>query len=84
MDLLWHDGKLLGIDWSVWKLIGWCGNLFFFSRFFVQWYATERRKQVVVPTEEAEKIFALVSGRRRPEDIRKAYNVLRAMFSRAS
>ena len=37
-----------------------------------------------IPTEEAEKIFALVSGRRRPEDIRKAYNVLRAMFGRAS
>ena len=50
MDLLWHDGKLLGIDWSVWKLVGWAGNLVFFSRFFVQWYATERRKQVVVPT----------------------------------
>jgi hypothetical protein len=25
-----------------------------------------------------------VSGRRRPEDVRKAYNVLRAMFSRTS
>lgn len=37
-----------------------------------------------VPSEEAEKIFALVAGRRRPEDIRKAYNVLRAMFGRAS
>ena len=49
MDILWHDGKLLGIDWSVWKIIGWLGNLVFFSRFFVQWYATERRKQVVVP-----------------------------------
>jgi hypothetical protein len=36
-----------------------------------------------VPTEEAEKIFALVSRWRRPEDVRKAYNV-RAMFSRAS
>jgi len=41
-------------------------------------------KHSTVPTEEAEKIFALVSGRRRPEDVRKAYNVLRAMFSRAS
>ena len=49
MDLLWHDGKLLGIDWSLWKLVGWFGNLVFFSRFFVQWYVTERRKQVVVP-----------------------------------
>jgi lipid-A-disaccharide synthase-like uncharacterized protein len=25
------------------------GNLTFFSRFLVQWYATEKRKQVVVP-----------------------------------
>src|SRR3989454_12372481 len=41
-------------------------------------------KSSTVPTEEAEKIFALVSGRRRPEDVRKAYNVLRAMFGRAS
>src|SRR3990172_3448768 len=41
-------------------------------------------KQSSVPSEEAEKIFALVSGRRRPDDIRKAYNVLRAMFGRAS
>jgi lipid-A-disaccharide synthase-like uncharacterized protein len=49
MDLLWHEGKLLGIDWSLWKLVGWFGNLVFFSRFFVQWYVTERRKQVVVP-----------------------------------
>ena len=49
MDILWHDGKLLGIDWSIWKVVGWFGNLFFFSRFFVQWYATERLKRVVVP-----------------------------------
>jgi transcriptional regulator with XRE-family HTH domain len=41
-------------------------------------------KASAVPTEDAEKIFALVSGRRRPEDVRKAYNVLRAMFGRAS
>jgi lipid-A-disaccharide synthase-like uncharacterized protein len=48
-QLVWHDGKLLGIDWSVWKIIGWLGNAVFFSRFFVQWYATEKNKQVVVP-----------------------------------
>jgi len=46
---IWHDGKFLGIAWSVWKVIGWLGNAVFFSRFFVQWYATEKRKQVVVP-----------------------------------
>jgi len=47
----------------------------------------ENRSKIAVSAEsreEAEKIFALVSGRRRPEDVRKAYNVLRAMFSRAS
>ena len=39
-------------------------------------------KEKAVPSEEAEKIFALVTGRRRPEDIRKAYEVLRAMFGK--
>ncbi len=46
---LWHDGNFLGIEWGVWKVVGWLGNLVFFSRFFVQWYATERLKRVVVP-----------------------------------
>lgn len=45
---------------------------------------TDVRERNAVPSEEAEKIFALVSGRRRVEDLRKAYEVLRAMFSRAS
>jgi lipid-A-disaccharide synthase-like uncharacterized protein len=40
---------ILGIEWNTWKLVGWCGNAIFFSRFLIQWYATERRKQVVVP-----------------------------------
>jgi lipid-A-disaccharide synthase-like uncharacterized protein len=49
MNLFWHNGSLLGIDWSVWKVVGWIGNLVFSSRFIMQWYATEKRKQVVVP-----------------------------------
>ena len=48
-NLIWHNGKLFGITWGAWKVIGWLGNAIFFSRFFVQWYATEKRKQVVVP-----------------------------------
>ncbi len=48
-NILWYQGHFLGIEWHVWKLIGWLGNLVFFSRFFVQWYATERLKKVVVP-----------------------------------
>ena len=41
-------------------------------------------KPAGVPSEEAEKIFALLSGRRRPEDLRRAYKVLQAVFGRAS
>ena len=35
---------------TAWKVVGWLGNAVFFSRFFVQWYATEKLKRVVVPT----------------------------------
>jgi transcriptional regulator with XRE-family HTH domain len=37
-------------------------------------------RNVVAPSEEAEKIFALVSGHRRPADVRKAREVLQAML----
>ena len=43
------DGKVLGFDWNVWEAVGWAGNVIFGSRFFVQWWATERQKRVVVP-----------------------------------
>lgn len=48
-DLVWHDGNFLGIVWTPWKVVGWVGNVVFFSRFLVQWYATEKLKRVVVP-----------------------------------
>lgn len=49
-DFLTPNNKLFGIEWTAWKVVGWIGNAVFFSRFFVQWFATERKKQVVVPT----------------------------------
>lgn len=49
-DFLWGSSRFLGIDWHWWKAVGWIGNGVFFSRFFVQWYATEKRKQVVIPS----------------------------------
>ena len=49
MDLFTSDGRFLGIHWNVWKVIGWVGNAAFCLRFFLQWYASEKRKQVVVP-----------------------------------
>ena len=33
---------------------------------------------------EMERIFALVNNRRRPEDVRRAYRVLQAMFGKAA
>jgi lipid-A-disaccharide synthase-like uncharacterized protein len=49
MDWLASGGKFLGIEWNVWKAVGWAGNIAFFSRFFVQWYASEKQRRVVVP-----------------------------------
>lgn len=49
-NLIWHNDKLFGVEWSVWKIVGWLGNVVFFSRFFFQWYATEKKKRVVVPS----------------------------------
>jgi lipid-A-disaccharide synthase-like uncharacterized protein len=43
-------GGLLARQLSFWNIIGWLGNAVFFSRFFVQWWATEKKGQVVVPT----------------------------------
>ena len=48
-NLLWFNGKFLNITWNAWKVIGFLGNAVFSARFIVQWYATEKRKQVVVP-----------------------------------
>jgi lipid-A-disaccharide synthase-like uncharacterized protein len=52
-DFNWHDGftggRFLWIEWHVWKVVGWMGNIVFTSRFLIQWYVTERRRQIVVP-----------------------------------
>jgi lipid-A-disaccharide synthase-like uncharacterized protein len=45
----WHDGSLFGVRWTAWEIVGWAGNLLFTSRFFVQWWATEKHQRVVVP-----------------------------------
>lgn len=38
------------MNWVIfWTTIGWLANAIFSSRFLVQWYATERQKQVIVP-----------------------------------
>ena len=37
-------------------------------------------RRTAVPSRDAEKIFALVTGRRRPAEVRKAYEILRRML----
>ena len=42
---------ILGLSWETfWTTIGWLANATFSSRFLVQWYATEKRKMVVIPS----------------------------------
>ena len=36
-------------EFTWWSLIGYVGNLVFASRFIVQWYASEKLKQSVIP-----------------------------------
>lgn len=48
-NIFFPSDRFLGIMWSTWKVIGWIGNLAFFTRFIIQWRASENRKQVVVP-----------------------------------
>jgi len=49
IHMLLINDKFLGIEWHLWKTVGWLGNIIFFSRFLVQWWATEKNKQVVIP-----------------------------------
>ncbi|MFQ5719534.1 MAG: lipid-A-disaccharide synthase N-terminal domain-containing protein [Acidobacteriota bacterium] len=35
---------------AIWLWIGFAGQALFFGRFFIQWLASERRKQSVIPT----------------------------------
>lgn len=47
--LIWHNGRFLGIEWHFWKVVGWIGLFLFSTRFYIQWWATEKHKRVVVP-----------------------------------
>jgi len=49
MPLPLANASFLGFHVTAWILLGLAGNLFFLSRFIVQWVASERRKAVVIP-----------------------------------
>ncbi|MES2309177.1 MAG: lipid-A-disaccharide synthase N-terminal domain-containing protein [Verrucomicrobiota bacterium] len=39
----------LYLDSKIWMVIGFLGTFTFGSRFIIQWWASERKKQIVVP-----------------------------------
>ena len=41
--------RFLGLDWSYLMILGFAGNLLFGMRFFVQWIASEKRGESVLP-----------------------------------
>ncbi|MBI4587033.1 MAG: lipid-A-disaccharide synthase N-terminal domain-containing protein [Planctomycetes bacterium] len=41
--------RFLGLDWSWWDVVGFCGNALFFSRFIIQWIVSEKRGESVIP-----------------------------------
>lgn len=46
---LGRESRFLGLDWSYIMILGLLGNIIFSMRFIVQWYASERRKESVIP-----------------------------------
>src|SRR5205823_6399271 len=43
------DTTAFGITWNAWKIIGFTGSLVFGLRFLLQWIASERAHQSVIP-----------------------------------
>ena len=44
-----QEHRFLGMDWNYLVIIGLVGNLTFSMRFLVQWYASEKRGESVIP-----------------------------------
>lgn len=43
------EHRIFGLDWSYLTILGFMGNAVFAMRFLVQWIASERKKQSVIP-----------------------------------
>ncbi|MGO8702952.1 MAG: lipid-A-disaccharide synthase N-terminal domain-containing protein [Candidatus Brocadiia bacterium] len=41
----------LGQQWGWWKVVGYAGNAAFFSRFMIQWIASERVGKSIIPVQ---------------------------------
>lgn len=49
VTLFGKQHRLLGLDWSYLTILGFVGNAVFSTRFFMQWVASEKKKQSVIP-----------------------------------
>lgn len=45
-----QEHRFLGLDWSYLTILGFIGNAVFSTRFLVQWIASERKGDSVIPT----------------------------------
>ena len=44
-----HEYRFLGLDWNYLVILGLIGNATFSTRFLVQWWASERQGESVIP-----------------------------------
>src|ERR1700731_2752826 len=44
-----HEHRLFGLDWSYLVILGMIGNATFSMRFLVQWIASERQGESIIP-----------------------------------
>ncbi len=51
MSFLDNFRELVTTDSFYWTALGFLGNILFSSRFIVQWYVSEKRKQSVIPVQ---------------------------------
>jgi len=47
--LIGHEHRMFGLDWSYLTVLGLVGNIVFSTRFLVQWMASERKGESVIP-----------------------------------
>lgn len=44
-----HEHRIFGLDWSYLTILGFIGNAIFSTRFLIQWIASEKRRESVIP-----------------------------------
>ena len=72
--------RFFGLDWSYLMVLGFIGNALFSMRFLVQWLASERQGESVIPVS----FWSLEHCRKRPGVSTLFSDAIRSGFSRIS